>query len=65
MPAPAHSCSPNCDIQVDPGEKKVGSRKRVRQPKGYVADDLSDGLGTIPLERSMVLSSDSMSSFED
>ena len=51
-------------MQVNPGEQKVGNRKRARQTKGYMADDLSDGLGTIPLERSLVLSS-SGSSFSD
>ncbi len=36
----------------------------MRETKGYMADDLSDGLGTIPLERSLVLSS-SGSSFSE
>ena len=51
--------------QVNPGEGKVGTRKRSRATKGYMAEDLSDGLGTIPLERSMVLSSSSGSSFAE
>ena len=49
---------------MNPGEGKVGTRKRSRQTKGYMADDLSDGLGTIPLDRSLVLSS-SGSSFSE
>lgn len=52
-------------VQPDDGDPKVGSRRRDRAPVGYVPEDLSDGRGTIPLERSMVLSSGSDSDRSD
>ena len=47
-----------CNVQSNDGGSKVGTRKRARVPVGYVPGDLSDGLGTIPLERSLVLARD-------
>lgn len=44
-------------VQSSEGDVHVGNRKRSRMPRDYAGDDLSDGNGTIPLERSMVLSS--------
>ena len=53
-------------LQSDEGDVHVGRRKRSPMPVRNVDDELSDGMGTIPLERSMVLSSgDSDSDWSD
>ena len=46
-------------VRSDPGEARVGSRKRARPVVVADPGQLSDGRGTIPLERSLVLSVDS------
>lgn len=45
-------------VRSDPGEARVGSRKRARPVVVAEPGQLSDGRGTIPLERSLVLSVD-------
>ena len=45
-------------VRSDPGEARVGSRKRARPVVVADPGQLSDGRGTIPLERSLVLSVD-------
>ncbi len=49
-------------MRTDVGDARVGSRKRARQAAAE-AGYLSDGRGTIPLERSLV-SVDSYSSLD-
>lgn len=48
----------NSYVRSDPGEARVGSRKRARPVVVADPGQLSDGRGTIPLERSLVLSVD-------
>lgn len=50
-------------VTSDPGERKVGRRKRAR-PVAAAGDQLSDGTGTIPVERSLV-SIDATIDFDD
>ncbi len=51
---PPFSCARRSYVHSSIGEARVGKRKRARPAAVAVNHELSDGRGTIPVERSLV-----------